>query len=176
MAGVLVVAALILRGMGRAWWCKCGQPDLFNWHIWSMHNSQHVIDPYTFTHILHGVLFYGIFFLLLRGRAPGVRLALAVGVESLWEILENTPWLIERYREATISLDYFGDSIINSLADILACLGGYALARVLPVRWSVAGVALTEVVLLVWIRDSLLLNIVMLVWPIEAIKSWQVGS
>jgi len=176
VAGLLVVSAVTLRAMGRVWWCQCGQPDLWTWHVWSRHNSQHVIDPYTFTHVLHGVLFYGILHLLLGKRAPGLRLVLAVAVESAWEILENTNRLIERYREATISLDYVGDSVINSLADILACAGGYGLASLVPVWMSVAGVLLTETILLAWIRDNLLLNMVMLAWPVEAIRRWQGGS
>lgn len=162
--------------MGRIWWCECGEPDLWSWHIWSRHNSQHVIDPYTFTHVMHGILFYGLFRLLLGSRLAGLRAILAIGVEAAWEIAENTSWLIDRYRESTISLDYYGDSVINSLADILACLGGYALAATIPVWLSVAGVAVTEVVLLIWIRDSLLLNVVMLIRPIEAIKTWQMGG
>lgn len=176
LAGVLLVAAIALRAMGRLWWCKCGQPDLWSWHVWSLHNSQHAIDPYTFTHVLHGLLFYGLFFVLFRNRAGGLRLALAIALESAWEIAENSNWLINRYREATISLDYFGDSVINSIADILACVAGYALAAVIPVWVSVAVVVLTEVVLMAWIRDSLLLNMLMLLWPIEAIKKWQLGG
>ncbi len=143
-----------------------------------MHNSQHLIDPYTFTHVIHGVLFYALFFLPLRKRSPGLGLGLvvAVALESAWEVLENTNYMIERYREATISLDYVGDSIINSMGDILACAGGYALAALVPVRISVAVVLLTELVLLMWIRDNLLLNVVMLVWPVEAIRRWQTGG
>ena len=176
LGGVLLVSAITLRAMGRVWWCQCGEPDLWSWHIWSMHNSQHVIDPYTFTHVLHGMLFYGFLRVVIGNRFRGGRIVLATAIEAAWEIAENTSWLIERYRETTIALDYFGDSIINSLADILACLAGYALAASIPVWLSIAGVVLTEIILLAWIRDSLLLNVLMLIRPIEAIKSWQIGG
>lgn len=176
LTGILGVSTIALWAMGRVWWCECGEPDLWSWHIWSRHNSQHVIDPYTVTHIVHGVLFYGLLRVLLGKRLARLRVILAIGAEAAWEIAENTSWLIDRYREATISLDYYGDSVINSLADILACLAGYALAAAIPVWLSVAGVVISEVVLLIWIRDSLLLNIVMLIRPIEAIKTWQTGG
>ncbi len=173
LASILVAAAIALRAMGRIWWCQCGELSPASLHVWSVHNSQHIIDPYTLTHVLHGVLFYAGFTLLLGGRAPRLRLVLAIAVEAAWEIFENTNWLIERYRQATVSLDYVGDSAINSLADILACAAGYAIAAVIPLWVSVAGVLLTELVLLAWIRDSLLLNVLMLLYPIDAIKTWQ---
>lgn len=176
LAVILGVSAIVLWGMGRVWWCECGEPDLFSWHVWSRHNSQHVFDPYTLSHVVHGVLFYGLFRALLGPGLAGTRVNLALAVEAVWEIAENTNAMIERYRETTISLDYYGDSIINSLADILSCLGGYALAAAIPVWMSVAGVLISEMVLLIWIRDSLLLNIVMLIRPIEAIKNWQMGG
>ncbi len=174
--GILFAMAVVLRSLGRVWWCRCGQPDLWSWHVWSVHNSQHLIDPYTFTHVLHGLLFCALLYLLLDRRFGVIRLSLGLAVEAVWEILENTNWVIERYREATISLDYFGDSIVNSLADVLACALGYALAVWLPSRLSLAGFVATEIILLTWIRDSLFLNILMLIWPIEAIKIWQMGS
>jgi hypothetical protein len=159
--------------MGRSWWCSCGQPDLGAWHIWSRHTSQHVIDPYTFTHVLHGVMFYGLARLILKRSPVGLRFVVAIVGEAAWEIAENTNAVIERYREATISLDYFGDSVINSMADVFACGAGFALAAILPAWISVAGFAATEVILLICIRDSLTLNILMLSYPIEAIKEWQ---
>jgi hypothetical protein len=175
VAVVLLVTALALAAMGRIAWCECGEPDLFSWHVWSRHNSQHVIDPYTFSHVLHGLAFYGGAFLLLRGRPFWLRLAVALAVEAAWEIAENTDRMIERYRETTISLDYYGDSVINSLADVVACAAGFALAAAIPVWASVAFFVATEVAMVLWIRDCLALNVLMLVWPVEAIKEWQMG-
>ena len=161
--------------MGRAWWCACGEPDLFSWHVWSRHNSQHVIDPYTFSHVLHGLVFYGLTFLALRRHPFWLRLGVSLVAEVAWEIAENTNRVIERYREVTIAFDYFGDSVINSIADVLACAAGFLLAAAIPVWLSVLAFVATEVVMLVWIRDCLLLNVVMLLYPIDAIKEWQMG-
>jgi hypothetical protein len=173
----LPAAALVLRGMGRIWWCNCGQPFLWSGEIMSTHNSQHLLDPYTFTHILHGIALYGIAWLLLGSRStPAWRAVIVVAIEAAWEIFENTSFVIERYREATISLDYYGDSILNSLADIVACAGGITIAMISPVWVSVAVFVGVEAVLLVWIRDSLLLNILMLFMPLETLKEWQMGG
>jgi hypothetical protein len=173
---VLGGTALVLHAMGRGWWCKCGEPDLFSWHVWSRHNSQHVIDPYTFSHVLHGLAFYGLGFLLVRTRPFWERLSVALVLEAAWEIAENTDRVIERYREATISLDYFGDSVINSLADVLACAAGFLLAAAVPAWLSMSLFVATEVAMVLSIRDCLMLNVVMLLYPIDAIKEWQMGS
>jgi hypothetical protein len=138
-----------------------------------MHNSQHLMDPYTFSHLQHGFLFYGLMFLALRRRAPLTRFAAAMTLEAAWEILENTRFIIQRYREATISLDYFGDTILNSLSDILACALGYGLAVLLPVWSSLVLVTFIELVMLLTLRDSLLINILMLVAPLDAVRDWQ---
>ena len=171
---ILFIAAGILRAMGRPWWCECGSLSPWNWDIWSRHNSQHLLDPYTFTHVLHGLLFYALLHLLL-GRRTGVALrgVIAMIIEALWEVLENTNMVIEAYRESTISLGYYGDSVLNSLFDILACGVGYVAAIWLPVWISVAGFVAVEAILLLWIRDGFLLSALMLVSPIEAIKHWQ---
>jgi hypothetical protein len=176
MAVVLVGTVWLLHGQGRLWICSCGEVWLWAGDIWSSHNSQHLFDPYTFTHVLHGVVFYG---LLAWGR-PGLalpwRLWLATFVEASWEIVENSEFVIERYRETTMALGYNGDTIVNSLADIVVCGLGFMLARRLGFRRSLAFFVATELVLLIWIRDSLILNVIMLVYPIEAIKTWQVGG
>jgi hypothetical protein len=188
---LLILAATVaaLRFEGRVWWCACGQPNLWAGDVQSSHSSQHLFDPYTFTHIFHGVLICGVLAaaVALRSRAGGDRasglawlngawaLVTTVLLEALWELLENSPFVIQRYRTATIALGYEGDSIINSLSDILACSAGFLLARRIGLRWSIVLFAATELVLLFWIRDNLLLNIVMLVWPIEAVKAWQSG-
>jgi hypothetical protein len=173
---VMTAAVGLLRSMGRTWWCSCGELALWSGEIQSLHNSQHVFDPYTFTHLLHGVGFYGLFWLLRERVSPGNRYLLAASVESLWEVIENTSLVIERYRATTISLGYYGDSIVNSLADIIACMAGYGIAWWAPVWLSIAGFVGTEVFLLWWIRDSLLLNILNLICPIEAVKTWQAGG
>ena len=177
LAGVGIVGAtsLILSAMGRTWWCAQGDWLPWSWDIWSAHNSQHLIDPYTATHVLHGVLFFGLL-RLLGDRWPGARALVAVGLESAWEILENTDRVIQHYRETTISLEYDGDAVLNSAADIAAMGIGYWLASRLPWWASVGSFLATEVALALWIRDSLLLNILMLLWPIEAIKAWQLGA
>ena len=174
---VLAVTALVLHAMGRSWWCKAG--DLVPWSIdiHTRHNSQHLADPYTLTHAMHGVILYGALWLTVGGIAsPATRAAVALGIETAWEIIENTSWIIERYRAATISLDYYGDSVVNSLGDIAAFVLGYAAAGAIPVWVSVASVVVADALLVVLMRDSLLLNVLMLVHPIEAVKAWQSGG
>lgn len=172
--GIVLIAALTLASMDRVWWCRCGQPFLWSGETASMHNSQHLFDAYTFTHILHGIGFYGLLWLLLGRRVTWrFRFLLAIGIESVWEVIENTSLVIERYRETTISLGYYGDSIMNSLTDIGACALGFGLAMLLPIWGSIALFVGIEGFLLWWIRDSLMLNILMLLWPIDAVKDWQ---
>jgi hypothetical protein len=142
----------------------------------SSENSQHVTDWYTFTHVIHGFAFYGLLWLTL-GRLPvGWRLAAAVLLEAIWEVAENTPFVIDRYRAATIALDYYGDSILNSVSDIAAMMSGFFIARRLPVWASVVLVVSLEVFAVLVIRDNLTLNIVMLLYPIDAIRQWQTGA
>jgi len=142
-----------------------------------MHNSQHLIDPYSFTHLLHGIALYGIVWLLLGSKTtPATRAVMVIATEAVWEVFENTSFVIERYREATISLDYYGDSVLNSLADIVACVGGVVVAMTVPIWASTTVFIVVEVALLIWIRDSFLLNILMLALPLDAIKDWQMGG
>jgi hypothetical protein len=173
---VCVAAAFVLGAMGRVPWCECGSAVPWSWEVWSRHNSQHLLDPYAFSHVLHGILFYPLIWVVLRGRYPALGLVLAAVLEAAWEVLENTERVIQHYRESTISLDYHGDSIANSMADILLCAGGYLIAAAVPVWVAGVGFALTELVLVLWIRDSLLLNILMLVYPLEFVKQWQMGE
>lgn len=175
--GIVVLAtAATLYAMGRTIWCSCGSPVPWSWDIWSSHNSQHLVDPYLFTHVLHGVAFFGALWLVAGRHVPLVwRATIAIVLEAGWEILENSPVVIERYRATTMSLDYYGDSVLNSVSDIGACLFGFWLASRLPWKLSLALFFATEIVLLWWVRDSLLVNILQLLWPIEAIKQWQMG-
>lgn len=173
---VTILSVFQLWNQGRVWWCQAGDYAPWSWAVWSPHNSQHVIDPYTFTHILHGVLFFWMASLVFRKMPLAWRLLAAISVECAWEVIENTDTIINRYREATISLDYFGDSIINSLGDILSFAVGFWLAFKLGFWRSLIFFALVEIILLFWIRDSLVLNIIMLIYPLEAIKNWQTGG
>jgi hypothetical protein len=169
----MLAAAFSELWMGRQVWGTSGTPGLWSGDIWSSHNSQFVADPYSFTHITHGVLFYGLLSLAMKSAPLPARLLVAVGLESVWEVIENTNAGIERYRTDTISLNYYGDSIVNSMADIVACIAGFFLASRLPRRWIVAGTIALEASLLIWIRDNLTLNILMFIHPIRAVALWQ---
>ena len=178
MVVVLILAAMVgvLRGEGRWWWCACGQEFLWSGDIWSSHNSQHLVDPYSFTHVLHGMVFCGLLAWLCPRWPLAWRFVLAIAMESLWEVLENSVWIIQRYRTATMALDYQGDTVANSLGDVLCCVVGFALARRLGLAWSLGLMAVTEIGLILWIRDSLLLNVLMLLCPVDTIRNWQLGG
>ncbi|MFN8706015.1 MAG: DUF2585 family protein [Planctomyces sp.] len=170
---ITVLMAAILSRMGRVLGCLCGSWIPWSWDIWSRHNSQHLIDPYSLTHVLHGVILWGILSLSLSRQRPQVLFCLAMAIEALWEIVENSPIVIDRYRTVTISLDYTGDSIVNSLGDLASCAIGYLIAVRLQIVRSTLLFAACELLLLVTIRDCLVLNVVMLLFPVEAIRQWQ---
>ena len=171
--GLAVLMTAILAPMGRVWWCQSGDWWPWSWDVWSPHNSQHFVDPYTLSHIEHGIGLYLVLLLVAPRRTTFFRAITVAIVELTWEVVENTNWMIERYREVTISLDYYGDSILNSVSDYGACLGGVVLASRLPVWVSCLLFVGLELASVIWIRDSLLLNILMLACPIEAIRQWQ---
>ena len=173
---VLAATALQLHNQGRLWWCSCGRAFLWTGNGWGSLTSQTFLDPYSFTHLLHGLMFCGLLTLLVRGLPTRWLLCLAITIEAAWELIENTNTVIQRYREATASLGYQGDTVMNSLGDIMCCGIGFMIARKLGWRRSLLLFFATEAVLLIWIRDSLLLEILMLVHPINVIKVWQVGS
>ncbi|ESR25632.1 DUF2585 domain-containing protein [Lutibaculum baratangense] len=175
-AGIVAATALVLHLMGRVPICECGEIRLWYGDAGGPGNSQHLSDWYTFSHVIHGFIFYGALW-FLRGRLSlGTRLLLAIGIESAWEIVENTDFIIDRYREQTVSLDYHGDSILNSVSDILFMVAGFFLARRLPVAATVAIAVALEIWVGFMIRDNLTLNVLMLLWPLEAVREWQAGG
>jgi hypothetical protein len=175
-AAIIVVAAMVLALIGHPWICECGFVRIWHGTTGTSENSQHLLDWYTPSHLIHGLLFYFGLWLVARRLSLSSRAVIALLVETAWEILENTPLIMDRYRTVTISLDYFGDSVINSVMDILAMLVGFFLAARAPVWLSIAVVIALEAFVGWFIRDNLALNIIMLLYPLDAIRDWQAGG
>src|SRR5262245_1443872 len=174
--GVMVLQALVLHLMGRVWICSCGTVRVWVGDIWSSELSQQLFDWYTPSHVVHGILFYGLLRLLLP-RAPVLaRLAIAVGIEAAWEIAENSPWVIEAYRKQALAAGYTGDSILNSLSDTLAMMSGFMLAWLLPWQATVALVLVLEIGAAAVVHDNLTLNILNFIHRFPAIEAWQMRA
>jgi Protein of unknown function (DUF2585) len=175
--GIVAVAAGILYAMGRIPMCKCGTIKLWHGGRGDADMSQHLSDWYSYSHVLHGIIFYWLLSVVAKGRlSVAARMAIAMGIEAGWEIFENTSFIINRYRAQTMSRDYYGDSIVNSVGDMLAMLVGFLLAWRLPAWVTVLLLIATEVILLALIRDNLTLNVIMLIHPVEWIKQWQMAG
>jgi hypothetical protein len=172
---VLVLTAGVELWMGRSLLGPDGKFGLWDGNIWSSENLQRLADAYSFSHIAHGILFYAMLWLVARKLPVRHRVLIALALEAGWEMLENSPLIINRYREATISLGYVGDSVLNSLSDVLMMTLGFLFAFRVPARVSVAAVIIMEVGCALWVRDNLTLNIIMLIHPFDAIKHWQMA-
>ena len=176
-AAIMMLAAAVLAAMGHPVICTCGYVKLWHASRTDSETSQHLTDWYTYSHILHGILLYWLISLLAQGRlSVAARLVIATLMEAGWEVFENTPFIINRYRSVTISRDYFGDSIINSMTDIAAMIAGFLLAARLPAWVTVALLIGVEVALLALIRDNLTLNVIMLIHPSDWLRAWQAGG
>ena len=177
----LAIGATLLA-MGRVPICSCGTVKLWWGVVQSAENSQHIADWYSFSHVIHGLLFYFFAHLLWRrwhllgGRPAAWALPIAVAFEGMWELLENSPLIIDRYRAVTVSFGYEGDSVLNSLSDIGFMALGFWIASKLPWRASLVLALAFELFTLAMIRDNLTLNVLMLVWPLEAVRQWQAGG
>ncbi|HET9936781.1 MAG TPA: DUF2585 family protein [Methyloceanibacter sp.] len=175
VAGIILAAALALYLMGHPLICKCGYVKLWHFDVLSAENSQHLIDWYTPSHLIHGFLFYWALWLFSRflPLSFAMRLISAVAIEATWEVVENTDFVINHYREMTISLDYYGDSVINSVSDVLVMVLGYFMAARLPVWLTVTIAIALELFVGAMIRDNLTLNVLSFVWPVDAVLDWQ---
>jgi hypothetical protein len=173
LAALIAVTGALLSLMGRNFWCSVGDLVPWSWETASAHNSQHLLDPYSFTHFEHGILFYALLWLVARRTPLWWRFAAALTIAGAWELLENSSFIIDRYREQTVDVGYYGDSVLNSIADMGWCALGFAVTARLRWYWSLAIMVAFELGLALTIRDNLFLNILMLIHPFEGILAWQ---
>jgi hypothetical protein len=174
-AGLLAIQACVLFATGHPPICTCGTLRLWAGDVLGPENSQQLFDWYTPSHLIHGALLYGLLRLIAPRMPFTARLALAIGLEATWEIVENSPVIMARYRQSALAQGYYGDSMINSLFDTLSMAMGFTLARVLPTWLTIALVIAAELFVGYAIRDNLTLNIIQLIHPSEAISRWQSG-
>jgi Protein of unknown function (DUF2585) len=175
-AFIMLITAFIERMNGRIYICKCGFVKLWEGVANGPGNSQHIADWYSLSHVIHGFLFYGLTHLIMRRASLAWRLGMATLIECGWEILENSSFIINRYREGTISLDYFGDSILNSMCDVGFMILGFVAASKLNHKLTIMLAIAMEIIAVIVIRDNLTLNVIMLLHPFDIIKQWQSGS
>lgn len=178
---LIALALMVLTGgiellLGRSLLGPDGRFGVWEGSIWSSACSQRLADPYSFSHVAHGMVFYALLWLVARKLPVPTRFLLAVVLEAGWEILENSPLIIDRYRQVTIALGYEGDSVLNSLSDVVMMAIGFWIALRLPVWGTLALLLAMEVGCALWIRDNLTLNVIMLLYPVEAIKAWQMAG
>lgn len=176
IGGLVGLQSIALLALGHPPICTCGTVKLWHGVVASSETSQHIFDWYTYSHVIHGFAFYFLLWLLAPSMSFGLRLTIAVGIEVAWEVAENMPAIMERYRQSALARGYFGDSVINSLADTLAAAFGVIVARILPVWLIVAAAAAMELFASYSIRDNLMLNVIQLIHPFEAIARWQEGG
>ena len=175
-AGFVALQAIALLALGLPLICKCGHLDLWHGNPSGPETSQHLTDWYTVTHLTHGIGFYLLLWLAAPRMSVAARFAIAVGLEAGWEVVENMPFIMERYRQTALARGYFGDSVVNSVFDTVTAAVGFALARILPVWTSIVLVVAIELILGLAIRYNLTLNIVQLIFQSDAISRWQVGG
>lgn len=175
-AAITLLMILALRWEGRIWWCAQGDLNPVTLDAWGAHNSQHFLDPYSVTHLLHGVVFWWMLMPVAARVSAQWRLLAGVSLEALWEVAENSAWVIDRYRTTTAARGYIGDSVLNSLGDLVACGAGLLVAQRLGWRRSLMLFVAAELIVLWWIRDSLTLNVIMLICPVDAIRDWQLQT
>ena len=174
--GLILLHALVVYGMGQPFMCACGHIELWHGIVTDSENSQHLTDWYTLSHFIHGVLFYALLTLFFPRIPMSIRLFLAIGIEMSWEMFENTDFIINRYREQALAQGYFGDSVVNSVGDVVAAIIGFLFAWRFPVWTSIVVVIVLELLALYVIRDNLTLNIIQLIHPVDAIGVWQAGK
>ena len=170
---VLLLMIVLLRVQGRLFLCACGQFEIWTSDTCSANNSQQLLDPYSLTHVVHGFLFFYLVMLVFSRLAYRWQFLLMLALEAAWEVFENSSFVIDRYRTATAALGYQGDTIVNSIGDLFCAVIGFVIAQQIGIRRSLILFALLELILILWIRDSFLLQLLMLVRPVDAIKSWQ---